>query len=181
VLAIQFVQRWLFLLTLMVTSVKAQAVVPPIDAQLRFSKNVQERIELSFSWRISKRKGYEFKVTSSYVYLPTLVYLHQTLATTFQTIFPRLLSLLTTSSFSDNELQTVQGDINNEDLDDMMNEEKKIQEWLRQRTASMGLQVGCPIPDYSGFTCNLMCTLSGYYYSMKQISNLLSRKTSSNA
>jgi hypothetical protein len=181
VLAIQFVQRWIFLLTLMVTSVKAQAVVPPIDAQLRFSKNVQERIELSFSWRLSKRKGYEFKVTSSYVYLPTLVYLHQTLSTTFQTIFPRLLSLLTTSSFSDNELQTVEGDINNEDLDDIMNDGKKIQEWLRQRTASMGLQVGCPIPDYSGFTCNLMCTLSGYYYSMKQISNVLSRKTSSNA
>jgi hypothetical protein len=165
----------------MVTSVKAQAVVPPIDAQLRFSKNVQERLELSFSWRLSKRKGYEFKITSSYVYLPTLVYLHQTLATTFQTIVPRLLSYWTTSSLPDDELQSVEGDVNNEDLDDIMSDEKKFQEWLRQRTASMGLQVGCPIPDYSGFTCNLMCTLSGYYYSMKQISNVLSRKTSSNA
>lgn len=162
----------------------AQAVVPPIDvAKLRFSKNVQERVELSFSWRLSKRKGYEFRVTSSYIYLPTLVYLHQTLATAVQTFFPRFLSRVTDTS--DDELQTIDEDKYNDDIDDvytskasdsMSNEENKFQEWLRQRTASLGLQVGCPIPDYSGFSCNLVCNLSGYYYSLKHIAYILSRK-----
>jgi len=181
-LAIQFIQRCVLLLTLMATNVKSQAVVPAIDvAPLRFSKNVQERIDVNFSWRLSKRRGYEFKVSSWYIFLPTLVYLHQTLASALQTILPSLVSLLTKTLLSD-ERQTSEGVEEVEILDNFNSDMKvkdksKIHDWLRQRTASLGLAAGFPTPDYPGFSCNLICNLSGYYYSMKNLFDMRQKKT----
>jgi len=42
---------------------------------IQHSFNYQERISCSFSWRVSIQRGYEFRISYSYLYLPTLDYL----------------------------------------------------------------------------------------------------------
>jgi len=42
---------------------------------IQYSADYQERVGCSCSWRISKKRGYEFRVSYSHLYLPTLEYL----------------------------------------------------------------------------------------------------------
>jgi hypothetical protein len=51
------------------------------DQQIQAPLNVDisERIGMSVSWRISKQRGYEFRVSYWHSYLPTILYLHSLL------------------------------------------------------------------------------------------------------
>jgi hypothetical protein len=45
---------------------------PPV-----YSLTVQQRLGMSISWRVSTERGYEFRVSYWYVYLPTVMYLYE--------------------------------------------------------------------------------------------------------
>lgn len=42
---------------------------------IQYSSDYMERITFSLSWRISNKKGYEFRISYSHIYLPTMDYL----------------------------------------------------------------------------------------------------------
>jgi hypothetical protein len=52
--------------------------IPPLNIpEPQGSSQVQEKVGWSVSWRYSLSKGYEYRISQSYSYLPTLVYLAQ--------------------------------------------------------------------------------------------------------
>jgi hypothetical protein len=52
--------------------------IPPFNIpEPQGSSQVQEKVAWSVSWRYSLKKGYEYRISQSYSYLPTLVYLAQ--------------------------------------------------------------------------------------------------------
>ena len=49
------------------------------ETQSPINVDISERIGMSFSWRVSRKRGYEFRVSYWHSYLPTVLYLHSLL------------------------------------------------------------------------------------------------------
>merc|ERR1712071_88127 len=45
------------------------------SSSIQYSRNYQERVSCSVSWRYSTKKGYEFRISYAHSYLPTMDYL----------------------------------------------------------------------------------------------------------
>ena len=123
--------------------------IPPlfIPKPQESSQVVQEKVGCSISWRYYPTTARtEFRFSQYYACLPTLVYLVQAQQNLVQQL--RRQSKQPLVSFP-------------------------LLDWLRTKTASLGLSFGRPTSDAPGFTCSAMLSLSGLY--------LLGRNSNSNS
>jgi hypothetical protein len=104
----------------------------------QYNLRVSERIGMSLSWRISRDKGYEFRVSYWHSQLPTLAYLHSLLFSARDGSKKRLTG---TRTIWDN-----------------------TQHWLYEKKGSLGISTTGPAPDPPHFSCSTFLSLSGFHY-----------------
>ena len=152
-----------------------------LHEQPQFSTSLQERVGVSYSWRISKKRGYETRRSIWHLYLPTLLALLQHADRmyaagqrlwrdyTYNTIVSRYLLLLKKKS-SDDKRDADTNDSDNKDSNKVVSlleqaQESKWADWIVQRkTGSVGISTGYPIPDPPYFSCSALLSLSGFYF-----------------
>jgi len=169
---IRFVQRLMLLFLLVFTprSFRSSEIKPPLwDIQTyRFSKNVQERLGIGLSWRYSQRRGYEFRCQTWYLYLPSIEYLHQTANNVATSILgDRTKNEVLAVDPVVETLESTDDEPTNEEVNFINKKAQvhRLREWLRQRTAALGVSTSYPIPDPPFYAANAVFALNGYYYS----------------
>jgi len=159
-----------------------------------FSTTLQERVGVSWGWRISRIRGYEYRQSIWHLYLPTLLslleYLDMFCAQCIR-FLPKSQDDEETSLFYANPvLRRWRDQLSNKPLDDdtatansssssskMKNKDRKVlslveqaqeskwADWLVQRkTGSLGISTGYPIPDKPHFSFSAVLSLSGFYF-----------------
>lgn len=93
-----------------------------------YSLTISQRLGMTVSWRVSRDRGYEFRTSYWYQYLPTMLHLFE--------LFHR-----------------------NRQLSDT-----KMTNWLRRKTASMGVSCGGPLPMHPGYFLTACMTMSGFHF-----------------
>lgn len=120
------------------------AIDPPPPPQ--YSLELQERLGMSVSWRVSTKRGYEYRVSYWYVCLPTLLYCGRLVMHPFKILTKLMAKKKDKVSFKNSPLSN----------------------WLRQHTGSCGISTGGPTPDFPHFSLSALMSLSGFYYGKKQ-------------
>jgi hypothetical protein len=105
--------------------------VPPPSYHL----DISERIGMSVSWRVSQKRGYEFRVAYWHSYLPTMLFVQDTIRRTLR-------------MKGSKESATSQW----------------WKDWLRRHTGSIGTSIGGPTPDPPHYSCSACLSLSGFHY-----------------
>ena len=161
--------------------------------QPQFSGSLQERVGISYSWRISRSRGYEFRRSVWHLYLPTLLSLLQHADRVYaacqrlwwdyyvSTNHGRLINRYLFKSKNTKKSKNIKEikddeDTTSQDTDDNGKNKKLISlveqaqdskwaDWIVQRkTGSLGISTGYPIPDKPHFSCSAVLSLSGFYF-----------------
>ena len=133
---------------------------PPV-----YSLVLSQRLGVSLSWRYSKQRGYEFRLSQWFVYVPTIVYLTEVLHRQVQKILLPSSSSSTSQQQQQQQPQPQQQANNNSDeqQQESTTVDNRLLQWLRQKTGSLGLSVGRPTPDAPHFSCSGLLSLSGFH------------------
>lgn len=117
-----------------------------------YSMTIQQRVGMSVSWRISQLRGYEFRVSYWYSFLPTILCLLEYIIQQQQKRrihgHPRVRQ--SESSEDDIELSQLQKGLDSSWAD-----------WLRRKTASVGLEGGTPLPIPPYHFASAMFSING--------------------
>eukprot|EP00536_Pseudo-nitzschia_multiseries_P016464 jgi/Psemu1/292546/fgenesh1_pg.1121_\ len=128
-------------------------------AKPQYNSDLSERIGCSLSYRWSRKRGYEWRVSYFHSYLPTLL--------VYQQMLSKLQATLSSSDKPNESKPTplTQGKLN----------------WLRKHTASLGVSTSGPIPDTPRISCSGNLSLSGLYWGTKSASKTSSAASNSPA
>lgn len=114
-----------------------------------YSLTISQRVGMTVSWRISASRGYEFRTSYWFAYLPTLLHLfelfHQNNNNNNNNIKNN------NSNNSRNKKQTPLSDT-------------RLTNWLRRKTATLGVSAGGPIPMPPGYFVTAGMTMSGFHF-----------------
>jgi len=143
-------------------------------AKPHYNTQMSERIGISVSYRWSKSRGYEGRISYWHSYLPTLL-VYQQFLLQLQERFRKSITLSTTNnskSFpSSSSLSSSSTGVSTTST--MTKNKTKIKpiNWLRKHFASLGVSSSGPIPDTPPFSCSANFSLSGLYFgSSRQMS-----------
>lgn len=150
-----------------------------------FSSTLQQRVGVSYSWRLSAARGYETRRNIWHLYLPTLLSLIQHLDRVQQQ-GQRILrrnpyvdyyvrkrqhkrgdTALVASSSSSSSSTAFQPT----SLLEKVRDTDWAEWWLRRKTGSLGVSTGYPIPDKPHFSCSGVLSLSGFYFRRETVSS----------
>jgi hypothetical protein len=183
-------------------------LLPPLDSTFRdrpvFSSTLQERIGISYSWRISSSRGYEFRRQLSHLYLPTLLSLLQHAESIQQTLQQNMRAYSSTSFITRYLVGFVPRLVRSDKLKRDTrspsesssslpakkapamslvdsSRDSKWKEWLlRRKTGSLGVSTAYPTRDAPYFSCSALLSLSGFYFKPDSFGgNARTRKISS--
>jgi len=136
-------------------------------AKPHYNTQMSERIGISVSYRWSKSRGYEGRISYWHSYLPTLL-VYQQFLLQLQERFRKSITLSTTNnskSFpsSSSLLSSSTGGSTTSTMTKIKTKIKPIN-WLRKHFASLGVSSSGPIPDTPPFSCSANFSLSGLYF-----------------
>ena len=139
-------------------------------AKPQYNAEMQERLGCSISYRWSKRRGYEFRVSYWHSYLPTLLVYQQFLSQLEERLKGTFKSGGSSSSSTSSTISSsTQNNVKNN--------------WWRKHTASLGVTTTGPIPDTPPIGCSANLSLSGLYWGTRDVmrKNSFSTSTSSSS
>lgn len=181
----------------------SKTLLPPLDSSYRqrpaFRTTLQERMGMSYSWRLSAKRGYETRRTVWHLYLPTLLSLlehadqiqqtcqrylkkslitRNTLSTTRylaafvpKSVVRRSRKVKRSRSDSSEQSASASSKVSTVSWMDYSKSHKWAEWWLRRKTGSLGVSTGYPIPDKPHFSCSAVMSLSGFYFRPDIIGN----------
>mmetsp|Transcript_25324 Transcript_25324/g.56279 ORF Transcript_25324/g.56279 Transcript_25324/m.56279 type:complete len:889 (+) Transcript_25324:3-2669(+) len=137
-----------------------------------YSTSIQDRVGVSASWRVSARRGYEFRISYWHLFLPTLLALASFAGKTAKL-------LVVSSSEREKGRVPMKGRVGG-DLDEIEDDDDEpstvkarvdlwhriaepCEEWITRRTGSLGISWGGPIPDSPFWSASAVLSLSGFY------------------
>lgn len=94
-----------------------------------YSLTISQRLGMTVSWRISASRGYEFRTSYWFAYLPTMLHLFELFHNNKQTL-----------------------------------SDTRLTNWLRRKTATMGVSAGGPIPMPPKYFVTAGMTMSGFHF-----------------
>lgn len=164
-------------------------LLPRLDSTLRdkptFSTTLQERVGVSYSWRLSAKRGYETRRSVWHIYLPTLLSLLQhvdQVQQTCQKVWRQNPNTVSTTRYlagfvpqavrrrgrrrSTTQVSQQSSPSAKIQTFSMLDyaRESKWAEWCQRKTGSLGVSTGYPIPDKPHFSCSAVLSLSGFYF-----------------
>jgi hypothetical protein len=111
-----------------------------------YSRDIEERVGASLSWRISQSRGYEFRVSYWHWYAPRLASIYNALLGDKKTSFPTTTTSPVTSTI------------------------RRMPAWFARRSAALALSTSAPIAEAPGMTCSAAMSLSGFYFKRADVS-----------
>lgn len=139
-------------------------------AKPQYNAEMSERIGCSFSYRWSKKRGYEFRVSYWHSYLPTLLL--------YQHFLSQLEERLRGSIASGRSKISSSSTLSSSASLLAKTKTKAKNNWWRKHTASLGVSTFGPIPDTPPISCSANLSLSGLYWGARQVMNKSSISTS---
>jgi len=132
--------------------------LPPLPPprRVRYSADIEERVGMSVSWRVSQERGYEFRVSYWHILLPTLMHLG---ALAGRALDGAIRARNSAIDIDEEEEQTSPGGSRRNLFRD-----KQLVEYLRRRSGSLGVTLGGPNPFPPHLSCSAVLTLSGFFY-----------------
>eukprot|EP00978_Attheya_sp_CCMP212_P007041 scaffold16425_cov52-Attheya_sp.AAC.1 len=148
---------------------KPSLLISP-NGKVLYSTEVSNRLGVCVTWRLSVEQGYEIRYQWWHCYVPTLVYHEQSYHQTKQFVQRRR---QTSRRRRRRRRRRRNGTTNQEEEHEtdaavtaptpIPPSVTEISEWLRQKTASLGLSTCHPIPDPPFFSTSAIFSLSGLY------------------
>jgi hypothetical protein len=135
----------------------------------QYNSEMSERIGCSVSYRWSRRRGYEFRISYWHSYLPTMLVYQQFLSQLQERLKGSIPSGSSSSSSSPISLSSSSSASLLSDTGI-----KAKTNWWRKHTASLGVSTSGPIPDTPPIACSANLSLSGLYFGARQV---MSRKS----
>lgn len=132
-------------------------------AKPQYNSEMSERIGCSLSYRWSKKRGYEFRISYWHAYLPTLL--------VYQKFLSQLQERLKGSNASGNSKissSPTSSALSSSTSLLSKSQSKTKTNWWRKHTASLGVNTVGPIPDTPPIACSANLSLSGLYWGAKQ-------------
>jgi hypothetical protein len=142
-------------------------------AKPHYNTELSERIGGSLSYRWSKRRGYEWRITYWHAYLPTLL-VYQQFLSQLQERFRNGITKSTTYNTNDNNNNSKSSSLSSaaegssSSTTTKSNRKTKQMDWWRKHTASLGVSTSGPIPDTPPISCSANLSLSGLYWGSRQ-------------
>ncbi len=132
-------------------------------AKPQYNAEMSERIGCSLSYRWSKKRGYEFRVSYWHAYLPTLL--------VYQQFLSQLEEKLKGAFSSGNGKASSSSTLSSSSSLFSKTPSKATTDWWRKHTASLGVSTTGPIPDSPPISCSANLSLSGLYWGTRQVMN----------
>jgi hypothetical protein len=134
-----------------------------IISKPQYSSEISERVGCSISYRYSMQGGYEFRISCSHSYLPTLLVYQRLLAQTqHQMKALTRISTLWKRSRKNERISIAAESFEPIDLK---------QGWWQKHFARIGVSTAYPIPSQPHFSCSAILSLSGLYFGTKKEQN----------
>ena len=133
-------------------------------AKPQYNSEMSERIGCSVSYRWSRKRGYEFRVSYWHAYLPTLLVYQQFLSQ----LQERLKGSIASSSSSSSSPSSSTSSVIASSSPSSSSSTKSKTNWWRKHTASLGASTSGPIPDTPPISCSANLSLSGLYWGARQ-------------
>jgi hypothetical protein len=132
----------------------------------QYNSEMSERIGCSVSYRWSRKRGYEWRISYWHSYLPTML-VYQQFISQLQGLLKG--SIASGSSSSSSSPMSSSSSSSTSLLSDT--ETKAKTNWWRKHTASLGVSTSGPIPDTPPISCSANLSLSGLYLGARQVSS----------
>ncbi|VEU39076.1 unnamed protein product [Pseudo-nitzschia multistriata] len=123
-------------------------------AKPKYNTDLSERIGCSVSYRWSKKRGYEWRISYFHSYLPTLLVYQQLFSQLQEKLEGSIKSVSNSSNNSSSNKSSTVAPLT-----------KGKKNWLRKHFASLGVSTSGPIPDTPPISCSANFSLSGLYWS----------------
>jgi hypothetical protein len=145
-------------------------------AQPKYNSEISERIGCSISYRWSKKRGYEWRVSYSHSYLPTLLVYQNFWSETQQ----RLQSLTRNNSRRRRSMEESLKESSSTDIPSSSfgsgssttittaNSNNMPIDWWQKHFTRVGISTGYPTPTPPHFSCSAMLSWSGLYFGAGQ-------------
>lgn len=143
-------------------------------AKPQYNSEMSERIGCSLSYRWSKKRGYEWRVSYWHSYLPTMLAYQQFLSQLQERLRGSVASTNSKKPSSPSSLSPPPS---------TLSKAQSKTNWWRKHTASLGVSTSGPIPDTPPISCSANLSLSGLYWGARQVINTsaLAKSTVNNA
>lgn len=125
-----------------------------------FSTTLQQRVGMSYSWRVSAARGYEVRRSVWHSYLPTLLSLIQHLDQVQQ----QAQRIIRRNRYAGPAASSSSPSLSPVSLLERTQSTQRAEWWLRRKTGSLGVSTSYPIPDKPFFGCSALLSLSGFYF-----------------
>ena len=138
-------------------------------AKPQYNSEMSERIGCSVSYRWSRRRGYEFRVSYWHSYLPTLLVYQQFLSQLQERLKGSIFASSSSGSSSSSTSSSTSGSSSSSpSSSSSLPKTKTKTNWWRKHTASLGVSTTGPIPDTPPISCSANLSLSGLYWGARQ-------------